>query len=729
MKLNFKNTSSETDLKIKLVKKTGTIDTTANENPTLGTTGNVTTFCLAKKAAGGAATAVGDFIWAFNLNDPTVNEATTQQTIIIDGVEYQLFGFVQGSYDTTALKLDVTQAIMPPDTPPDNLPAGFTPYIKLTITNADPDNDREMSIINTAATAAFIWNIPNSNPSFVENVEGKEFVGTLLANTVALNELPVVEELPQIELFEGETYNGQILASDANNDTLAYTLASYPDNADVTVNRNTGEFEVRVNDYIYLNNTDLSADFTSFDVNVSDGKGYVLTTIYLVLKQKPLTVDFPDNYQISVAGAVPNQTYSAGTTYKGWTVGLGNINIDSDGNGVNSRYWYYPDLIGAPNLFTVRVSYNRRKTTEVLFASKGIKYSNNQPATSYIHPYLNIKGASGTKVSVRYWDNVVRKYTLGEDTLVIDPSEFNIEDVTINDSTEEVNFKPFVHLISDGDIVVDTNADIINVEEQDQTKIITTFQPNKGHVRSQFYGNSTSYPNSSLFRDLGNGNGWEFTNARNYGTKPESAIYQTGLMLPYVDEGYVFISGERGGMINLNSSYSTLDHDKDFTIEFFINVLDKSDPLEGNTTNDKITTHILNNGILKLMALKDNINQWTLEGNGTTNNTLDVDVALTAGEWHHVALINDGATMTTHFMFDGVKVGQVSVGSVGSSLTTMGLAHDGQFNSVDIKASQLNFGLNSYRSVKGFKMYPTTGFTKPSKKLPLPEKIEAVHKA
>lgn len=728
MKLNFKNTSSETDLKVKLVKKTGTIDTSANENPTLGTTGDTTTFCLAKKPAAGQPTPTTTLIWAFDLNDPTVNDAVTQQAIIVDGTTYQLFDFVQGLVDPAAAKLDYSNVIMPQDTPPNNLPAGFTPYIKLTLTNADPDNNRDISVVN-GANAAFVWLIEGINPSFIEVTTGKEFTGALSSNAVVANTPPTVESVPLIELMEGEEKTINIQATDAEGDELIYTMMSFPNRASFDLNSETGVAVIKANDPLWIDNVNMDTILDSADLRVSDGKAYAPLNVELKLTQRPLIIDFPDNFKIRLKDGVPNQRYTLSTIYKGYSINLEAADTDDTGAGDQYGYWYYPDLIGAPNVFDVTAERLSRKTTTAQFKSLGVKYAIVNNSFSGIHPYVNITGANGTKIKVRYWDNVVREYTLGDEVLKIDPSTFNIANVTLTNETEAPNFKPFVHVIADGNVSIDTNADIINVEEQNQTKITTTFQPNKGHVKSQFYAKAANYPSSSNFSDLANGDGWTFNNARGSGTKPESGMYKTGVMLPYVDEGYAFISGERGGSLKLNNSFTQLSHDKDFTIEFFINVLDKSDPAIGDSSSGKINTHILNNGILKLMALKDNINEWTLTGNGASNNTVDVNVALTADNWHHVALINDGATMTTHFMFDGVKVGEVKVGATGRTTTSMGLAYNDQLDAIDVNASQLNFGLNSYRSISGFKMYPVTGFTKPSKQLPLPEKVEPMHKA
>lgn len=120
-----------------------------------------------------------------------------------------------------------------------------------------------------------------SNPSSTESIEV-----TITVNSV--NDAPVVEAERTVETNENTAITFEVEATDADDDTLQYTVAE-GDNAPQFGTVNAGNDE---GEFIYTPNDDFTG-FDSFDIIVSDSEQDTVQTVLV-------TVGEPPTYQLSV---------------------------------------------------------------------------------------------------------------------------------------------------------------------------------------------------------------------------------------------------------------------------------------------------------------------------------------------------------------------------------------------------------------------------------------------
>jgi len=81
----------------------------------------------------------------------------------------------------------------------------------------------------------------------------------------AVNDAPVITSSASFSTDEDTTYNGQVTATDVDNDTLTYSVSTQPNNGDISLNSSTWE-------YTYTPDENYNWPDT-FEVVVSDDKG------------------------------------------------------------------------------------------------------------------------------------------------------------------------------------------------------------------------------------------------------------------------------------------------------------------------------------------------------------------------------------------------------------------------------------------------------------------------
>lgn len=711
MRLNFSNTSTEEDLRIKLVKKTGTIDASETTNTTVGTTGDTTTFCLSKKVAGaGAPTAI--FNWAFNLDSPGVNDSITQQFVVIDGAEYPLFGFIQNTIDQDPLPVVVKSEAMAADPLPSDGPAGYTPYILITIENKSMTTDVSIGA-KSGHVDAYIYPREGVNPSIVTISPGMDYEGTLTPTTTPPNKKPVVEDYPEFNVTEDTLYQGQIIATDPDGDTLSYSIVGQPyDNNPVTIDQ-TGVFLFKPK---WLSGVNSVTDY--FKVRVSDGKDFVVKTVNFRIVLKEPVSEVTDMGILKVKKLVPNKQYNvyASLTYNE-IVAIATTNDDGD---LNTQL-IGMDIYGAPTSTSLELEVSGRYNVTLPYVFKGIQFINQNNNLKNVQPWIKVSANEAGKVKVRYWDNIIKEYTISESgsfdiplpgTITKDPNSDQIS--LANGNT----YLPFVQISSDVDITIRTNAQSVNRQETNtSTKYQYSFAPNRLNVVSQLY---FEYSSSEFIADRAKGYGWKFGQARSNNGGRGTGVYSSGTPAPYTDPRVMFIDGTNRGWLKSDDNV-LLDSTVAFTVEFFINVVSKADAINGGSST--INCHIFNNNLFRLVANGSNIDEWAIIGNNGGTNKEMISTGITADTWHHVAMMNDVGTNRIYLMVDGVQVDYGSIAGVTSGVPTMGLNYNSSGDVIDINAAQLNFGINSFRIVNGFNMYPIEGFVPPTTKLPLPEDI------
>ena len=122
------------------------------------------------------------------------------------------------------------------------------------------------------------------------------------------NQAPVINYNPQTTVQTGQTVIGNIGATDAEGDTLTYTVTQAPQYGTVTIDQTNGEFAYTPNDINYT-----AAQTDSFTVTVADGKRNILFlfTPHTATSTTPVTTLSPTFQRVNFmqAGAAnPNPT-------------------------------------------------------------------------------------------------------------------------------------------------------------------------------------------------------------------------------------------------------------------------------------------------------------------------------------------------------------------------------------------------------------------------------------
>jgi hypothetical protein len=233
--------------------------------------------------------------------------------LVIDTPDVNRFEFDDNPAPPAALPLQTTQAINYPPTSTDvSLQGDEDTTITGRISASDPDGDAltyqianqplHGSVVLDPRSGEFVY-VPAANYHGTDSFEvsitdgrGNSTSSTVTLTVTAVNDLPVTAAL-NLNTDEDAAVAGQIVASDLDGDTLAYSLATASVNGSVTVDPATGAFVYTPD--ANFNGTD------SFIVMVSDGQGgNVSSTVTIgvaALNDAPTTTDLNLNTEEDVA--------------------------------------------------------------------------------------------------------------------------------------------------------------------------------------------------------------------------------------------------------------------------------------------------------------------------------------------------------------------------------------------------------------------------------------------
>lgn len=133
------------------------------------------------------------------------------------------------------------------------------------------------------------------------------------------NQAPVINYNPQTTVQTGQTVIGNIGATDAEGDTLTYTVTQEPQYGTVTIDQSTGEFAYTPDNIDYT-----AAQTDSFTVTVADGKRNILFlfTPHTATGTTPVTTLSPTFQRVNImqfGAANPNPTEQLITLPEGIT--------------------------------------------------------------------------------------------------------------------------------------------------------------------------------------------------------------------------------------------------------------------------------------------------------------------------------------------------------------------------------------------------------------------------
>ena len=149
----------------------------------------------------------------------------------------------------------------------------------------------------------------------------------------------------------------------------------------------------------------------------------------------------------------------------------------------------------------------------------------------------------------------------------------------------------------------------------------------------------------------------------------------------------------------------------DFTLEAF--VFQNSEAGSGNTSHN-IINKWNNTGNLKsyFLRITESSGQklqffWSTDGN--SNNYITSNDSLNAGQWHHVAVVNNGGTLT--LFIDGTA--QSSTGTAGTLYTSSAQIQIGR-TAADSGSQYFDGFISNVRIVKGTAIYTSSSYTVPT---------------
>ncbi len=246
--------------------------------------------------------------------------------------------------------------------------------------SANPTNG---TVSLNATTGAFIYT-PNTNyngsDSFIVTISdgnGGTTTSTVTIGVTPVNDAPVSSNV-SLTTDEGTSVNGQIAATDADNDSLSYSISTGPTNGTVSLNATTGAF-------IYTPNTNYNGS-DSFIVIISDGNGGTTTSTVTVgvtsVNDAPVSSnvslttdeDIPVNGQVVATDADNDSlSYSISTGPTNGTVSL---------NAATGAFVYTPNTnYNGSDSFIVTVSDGNGGTTTST-VTVGVTPVNDAPNTS-----------------------------------------------------------------------------------------------------------------------------------------------------------------------------------------------------------------------------------------------------------------------------------------------------------------------------------------------------------
>ena len=223
--------------------------------------------------------------------------------LVIDAPELNRFEFGDNPDAPAALPLQTTQAInYPPTSTNVSLQGDEDTTITGRIPASDPDGDvltyqianppLHGSVVLDPRSGEFVY-VPAANYHGTDNFDvsitdgrGNSTSSTVSITVTAVNDLPDTANV-NLNTDEDTAVAGQIVASDLDGDTLAYSVATAPVNGSVTVDPATGAFVYTPD--VNFNGTD------RFIVTVSDGQGGSVSSTVTIgiaaLNDAPATTD------------------------------------------------------------------------------------------------------------------------------------------------------------------------------------------------------------------------------------------------------------------------------------------------------------------------------------------------------------------------------------------------------------------------------------------------------
>jgi len=256
--------------------------TTPEDTPIAGTVvasdvdGDTLSYTISSTTNNGTVTlnpATGAFVYTPSAN---YNGSDSFVVTITDG---------NGGTTTSTITIGVTPANDAPVSADQNLTTPEETPIAGTVVASDVDGDTlSYSISSTAtngtvtlnpATGAFVYSPSanyNGSDKFVVTIsdgQGGTTTSTITIGVTPVNDAPVSGN-QNLTTPEDTAISGQVLATDADGDTLTYSLSSNSSNGSVSLNPATGAF-------VYTPNANYNGS-DSFVVTVSDGNGGTTTS-------------------------------------------------------------------------------------------------------------------------------------------------------------------------------------------------------------------------------------------------------------------------------------------------------------------------------------------------------------------------------------------------------------------------------------------------------------------
>ncbi|WP_146748027.1 retention module-containing protein, partial [Achromobacter sp. HZ01] len=195
------------------------------------------------------------------------------------------------------------------------------------------------------------YNGPDQFTVLVDDGKGGKASSTVNITVTAVNDPPVIEGV-DVTVDEDQPFKGKIVATDAEGDTLSYTVSEPPKNGDLTLDLVTGE-------YTYTPNPDYNGP-DQFTVLVDDGNGGKTSSTVNIAITAVNDVPIVEGADLTVAEDQPFKGRIVATDPDGDTLRYtvaedpkhGNVDLDP----LTGTYVYTPSLdYNGPDQFTVLV--------------------------------------------------------------------------------------------------------------------------------------------------------------------------------------------------------------------------------------------------------------------------------------------------------------------------------------------------------------------------------------
>lgn len=238
--------------------------------------GDTLTYTISGQPANGSVTldpATGSFVYTPNAN---YNGGDSFIVTVSDG---------NGGTTTSTVRVGVTPVNDAPTSNDQNLVTNEDTPVNGQVVASDIDGDTlgysvsgqpaNGSVTLNPATGSFVYT-PNANyngsDSFVVTISdgnGGTTTSRINIGVTPVNDAPVSGN-QNLTTAEDTPLNGQVVATDIENDVLTYTISGQPTNGSVTLNPATGGF-------VYTPNANYNGG-DSFEVTISDGNGGATTS-------------------------------------------------------------------------------------------------------------------------------------------------------------------------------------------------------------------------------------------------------------------------------------------------------------------------------------------------------------------------------------------------------------------------------------------------------------------